>query len=101
MSVILIISSFPAKFLPRKNLGWYTYYFYYLGSSRKVDEVCAEMKKIILVGKKTEGDHFLLQDAEMLYKRTLTVFEKYSIVEEAITIWQVEDLPTGSHDCLS
>ena len=45
------------------------------------------MKKIILVGKKTERDHCLLQDAEMLYKRTLTVFEKYSIVEEAITIW--------------
>ena len=54
---------------------------------RNVDEVCAEMKKIILVGKKTERDHCLLQDAEMLYKRTLTVFEKYSIVEEAITIW--------------
>ena len=42
------------------------------------------MKKIILVGKKTERDHCLLQDAEMLYKRTLTVFEKYSIADEGL-----------------
>lgn len=50
---------------------------------RNVDEVCEEMKKIIMVGKKTERNHCLLQKAEMLYKRTLTVFEKNSIADEA------------------
>ena len=51
---------------------------------RNVDEVCAEIKKIILVGKKTERNHCLRQNAEMLYKRTLTIFEKYSITDEAL-----------------
>lgn len=51
---------------------------------RSVDEVCAEMKKIILAGKKTERKDCLLQKAEMLYKRTLTVFEKYSIADKAL-----------------
>lgn len=51
---------------------------------RNVDEFCAEMKKIIMVGKKTKRNHRLLQNAEMLYKRTLTLFEKYSIADESL-----------------
>lgn len=49
---------------------------------RNVEEVCAEMKKIIIAGKKTETNHCLLQNAEMVYKRTLAVFEKYSITDD-------------------
>lgn len=42
------------------------------------------MKKIILIGKKTESDYCLLQNAEMLCNRTLTVFAKYSIADGAL-----------------
>lgn len=48
-------------------------------NGRSVDEVCKDIKKLILAGRKPEKKCCLLQKARMFYNRTLNILAQYSV----------------------